>query len=203
MNRTREMIVGFPFFPVTGEVIFLLLPLYDEIHFMTGAVFSMNKPTFVTLSSAGENGIILDGLELRILLLSISLWVVLLSHIEDVLEVQLLLAIKRPFSKETTGVAIRVNTCPPLGGSTALRPQCLRYLPDQSSQMFVDPKTSRGETTNIVVYQKDVLELCPRSFDVFLQVGFVVENPKPKQQIEQGLNMDRINEINDWFWNPV
>ena len=52
-------------------------------------------------------------------------------------------------------------------------------------------------------YQKDVLELCPRSFDVFLQVGFVVENPKPKQQVEQGLNMDRINEINDWFWNPV
>ena len=51
--------------------------------------------------------------------------------------------------------------------------------------------------------QKDVLELCPRSFDVFLQVGFVVENPKPKQQVEQGLNMDRINEINDWFWNPV
>ena len=50
---------------------------------------------------------------------------------------------------------------------------------------------------------KDVLELCPRSFDVFLQVGFVVENPKPKQQVEQGLNMDRINEINDWFWNPV
>ena len=52
-------------------------------------------------------------------------------------------------------------------------------------------------------HQKDVLELCPRSFDVFLQVGFVVENPKPKQQVEQGLNMDRINEINDWFWNPV
>ena len=52
-------------------------------------------------------------------------------------------------------------------------------------------------------YKKDVLELCPRSFDVFLQVGFVVENPKPKQQVEQGLNMDRINEINDWFWNPV
>ena len=52
-------------------------------------------------------------------------------------------------------------------------------------------------------YQKDVLELCPRSFDVFLQVGFVVENPKPKQQVEQGLNMDRIIEINDWFWNPV
>ena len=51
--------------------------------------------------------------------------------------------------------------------------------------------------------KKDVLELCPRSFDVFLQVGFVVENPKPKQQVEQGLNMDRINEINDWFWNPV
>ena len=51
--------------------------------------------------------------------------------------------------------------------------------------------------------EKDVLELCPRSFDVFLQVGFVVENPKPKQQVEQGLNMDRINEINDWFWNPV
>ena len=51
--------------------------------------------------------------------------------------------------------------------------------------------------------KKDVLELCPRSFDVFLQVGFVVENPKPKQQGEQGLNMDRINEINDWFWNPV
>ena len=51
--------------------------------------------------------------------------------------------------------------------------------------------------------QKDVLELCPRSFDVFLQVGFVVENPKPKQQVEQGLNMDRISEINDWFWNPV
>ena len=48
--------------------------------------------------------------------------------------------------------------------------------------------------------QKDVLELWPRSFDVFLQVGFVVENPKPKQQVEQGLNMDRIN---DWFWNPV
>ena len=48
--------------------------------------------------------------------------------------------------------------------------------------------------------EKDVLELCPRSFDVFLQVGFVVENPKPKQQVEQGLNMDRINEINDWFW---
>ena len=53
------------------------------------------------------------------------------------------------------------------------------------------------------VLQKDVLELCPRSFDVFLQVGFVVENPKPKQQVEQGLKMDRINEINDWFWNPV
>ena len=51
--------------------------------------------------------------------------------------------------------------------------------------------------------EKDVLELCPRSFDVFLQVGFIVENPKPKQQVEQGLNMDRINEINDWFWNPV
>ena len=51
--------------------------------------------------------------------------------------------------------------------------------------------------------KKDVLELCPRSFDVFLQVGFVVENPKPKQQVEQGLNMDRINKINDWFWNPV
>ena len=55
----------------------------------------------------------------------------------------------------------------------------------------------------LLCYQKDVLELCPRSFDVFLQVGFVVENPKPKQQVEQGLNMDRINEINDWFWNPV
>ena len=53
------------------------------------------------------------------------------------------------------------------------------------------------------IQEKDVLELCPRSFDVFLQVGFVVENPKPKQQVEQGLNMDRINEINDWFWNPV
>ena len=51
--------------------------------------------------------------------------------------------------------------------------------------------------------EKDVLELCPRSFDVFLQVGFVVENPKPKQQVEQGLNMDRINKINGWFWNPV
>ena len=51
--------------------------------------------------------------------------------------------------------------------------------------------------------EKDVLETCPRSFDVFLQVGFVVESPKPKQQVEQGLNMDRINEINDWFWNPV
>ena len=56
---------------------------------------------------------------------------------------------------------------------------------------------------NRLLSKKDVLELCPRSFDVFLQVGFVVENPKPKQQVEQGLNMDRINEINDWFWNPV
>ena len=60
----------------------------------------------------------------------------------------------------------------------------------------------RSQGTDLC-YQKDVLVLCPRSFDVFLQVGFVVENPKPKQQVEQGLNMDRINEINDWFWNPV
>ena len=66
---------------------------------------------------------------------------------------------------------------------------------------FMD-RTAKG-TRRTQSLEKDVLELCPRLFDVFLQVGFVVENPKPKQQVEQGLNMDRINEINDWFWNPV
>ena len=65
------------------------------------------------------------------------------------------------------------------------------------------PARRGGAQPKTRALEKDVLELCPRSFDVFLQVGFVVENPRPKQQVEQGLNMDRINEINDWFWNPV
>ena len=41
--------------------------------------------------------------------------------------------------------------------------------------------------------QKDVLDLCPRYFDEIPQV-FDVEIPKPKQQVEQEQDVDRINE---------
>ena len=42
-------------------------------------------------------------------------------------------------------------------------------------------------------YRKDVLDWCPRYFDEILQV-FDVEIPKPRQQVKQEQDMDRINE---------
>ena len=42
-------------------------------------------------------------------------------------------------------------------------------------------------------YQKDVLDWCPIDFDEILQV-FDGEIPKPKEQVEQEQDLDRINE---------
>ena len=42
-------------------------------------------------------------------------------------------------------------------------------------------------------YQKDVLDSCPIDFDEILQV-FDGEIPKPKEQVEQEQDVDRINE---------
>ena len=42
-------------------------------------------------------------------------------------------------------------------------------------------------------YQKDVLDWCPIDCDEILQF-FDVEIPKPKEQVEQEQDVDRINE---------
>ena len=42
-------------------------------------------------------------------------------------------------------------------------------------------------------YRKDVLDSCPIDFDEILQV-FDVEIQKPKEQVEQEQDVDRINE---------
>ena len=42
-------------------------------------------------------------------------------------------------------------------------------------------------------YRKNVLDSCPTDFDEILQV-FDVEIPKPKEQVVQGQDVDRINE---------